>query len=101
MYFVKFFTTGYDGRDPRDRTIAVYKCGACGHSEWYTIPQPSNFLKEPRCCPACKSMGVEDLRKSLETKRAALEAQQEKVRAEIEKVISELNRLETVEQPKG
>ena len=96
MYFVKFFKTGYGGSDPRDRTIAVYKCEGCGHIEWYTISSQSTFLKEPRICPKCKSMGVEDLRKSLEAKRADLEARQQKVRAEIEKVIVELSKLEGV-----
>ena len=94
MYFKRFFQTGSGGSDPRDKTVAVYKCDACKNEEWYVIPHGSTFMKEPRVCPKCHSMGVDDLRKNLETRRDDLKAQEENIKAEIEKVISELARLE-------
>lgn len=99
MYFKRFFRTGYDGSDPRDRHVAEFICDACGHKDWVITTQPESFDKDVRRCPKCHSLGLDDHRKNLEGKRRDLEAQQLKVREEIEKVIAELDRLKTVEQP--
>ena len=99
MYFKRFFQTGAGGSDPRDKTVAVYHCDACANEEWYIIPYGSTFMKEPRVCPKCKSMGLDDLRKNLETKRDDLLAKQAQVKAEIERVIAELGKLEPTPQP--
>ena len=101
MYFKRFFQTGIGGSDPRNRTVAVYQCDACGHDEWYVIPNAETFTKDLRRCPKCQAMGAEDLRKNLEARRAELLAQEVKVRAEIEKVILEIERLEQQKEVKA
>jgi hypothetical protein len=100
MYFVRTFTTGAGGSDPRDNTIAVFMCDVCGKDEWVTIPRGTKVSPtEIRRCKKCGAMGKDDHRKSLEVKRDELKVQEELIRAEIEKVISELASLET--KPNG
>jgi hypothetical protein len=77
MYFVRTFTTGAGGSDPRDNTIAVFMCDVCGKDEWVTIPRGQR----------------------VSTTEIRLKVQEELIRAEIEKVISELASLET--KPNG
>jgi DNA replicative helicase MCM subunit Mcm2 (Cdc46/Mcm family) len=93
MIYQREFQNGF-GNDPRNKWYAVFHCDACGHNEWVPMPWRDSFDKGPRVCPKCHSLGVEDLRKSLEAKRARLQAQEAQVREEIEKVIQELQQLE-------
>ena len=93
MTFVREFQSGF-GNDPRNIWYAVYHCDACDNTEWIRMGMQSTFDRRPRRCPKCGSMGVEDLRKSLQAKRVELEARELQVRREIEKVIQEIQQLE-------
>jgi rubredoxin len=96
MVWVRFFQSGGMGYDPRQHTVAEFKCSVCGYVHWYPHVDKQYFdIKSERKCPECKSYGIEDKKNNLIAQKKVLEEQSAKIQREIEAIIVELNQVDS------
>lgn len=83
--------------DPRQRRWAVYECDCCGYI--HDLEVKNNILSDyanPRICPKCKAMGVDDHKNNLLSKKQILYTKKSEIEMEIMKIEREINNLEAV-----
>jgi DNA-directed RNA polymerase subunit RPC12/RpoP len=94
MYFVRFFKSGGENYDPRQKITAVYKCLSCGNEHWESGANPAYLnTKEEKRCPKCKCLHLEDERKNLFFKRDFLETQKKQIEMELAQVQAHIEKL--------
>jgi DNA-directed RNA polymerase subunit RPC12/RpoP len=95
MYFVRFFKSGGENYDARQKINAVYKCVSCGHEHWEPDVNPAYLnTQEEKRCPKCGCLNLEDRRINLISKKNSLEAKKIDIDQELIKITAEIEKLE-------
>jgi hypothetical protein len=73
MYFVRTFHGGGGPHDPRRKLWAEFQCDNCNNLAEIDITTNNTFdFDRERVCPKCKTLGLNDAKKSLERERERL-----------------------------